>query len=155
METATFEHTRAFNHDASAGGPTADTADRPHVDPPFEARPAPSYTDSDWFERASVLNGVKVCVLSQNFRGGRITSVLSGVTIDLREAVLAPEGATLHVQSALSGVDVLVPAEWDVVCDVDAVCAGVHGDRPPHRMTQRGPRLCVKGAVVAGGLTVR
>jgi hypothetical protein len=116
---------------------------------------APVYTDEDSFERGATLSGLKLSVQSQRFRSGHITAVMSGVMLDLRDATLSPEGATISVQSALSGIDILVPASWDVVCDVDAVWGGVNGNRVPGRPALGGPRLTVKGMVVAGGLRVR
>jgi len=116
---------------------------------------APVYTDEDSFERGAALAGLKLSVQSQRFRGGHLTAVMSGVQLDLRDATLSPEGATISVQSALSGIDILVPPSWDVVCNVDSVWGGVNGTRVPDRPAFGGPRLTVKGMVVAGGLRVR
>lgn len=120
----------------------------------FEERSEPFVTDADSFEHGAAFDGLKIRVRSRQFRGGRVTAVLSGVTLDLRDALLSPEGATISVQSALSGIDILVPRDWDVVCDVDAVCGGIDGNRPSSS-AGRGPRLRVTGTVVAGGLCVR
>ena len=84
-----------------------------------------------------------------------LRTLLSGVTVDLRDALPSPEGATLSVQSALSGIDILVPRDWEVVCDVDAVCGGIDGNREPSSPGAERPRLRVTGMVVAGGLCVR
>lgn len=114
-------------------------------------------TDDDSFERGAALDDLDVRVRSRAFRGGNLTAVMCGVTVDLREAALGPDGATIHVQSALSGIDIIVPRDWDVDCDVGTVWAGVHGERfpPPSRDEKRGPRLRLTGMVVAGSLCVR
>ena len=112
-------------------------------------------TVEDGFERGAAMSGLWLHVRSQAFRSGRVTAVLSGVTIDLREAELASDGATIHVQSALSGLTILVPPEWHVVWDVDAICGGVGEQRRPQRSAETRPRLRVAGMVVAGGLSVR
>jgi predicted membrane protein len=107
------------------------------------------------FERGAAFQGLWLSVRSQELRTGRVTAALSGVTVDLREAVLSPEGATLYVQAALSGIDILVPPDCDVVCDIDAICSGV---RENWRVSGSGaprPRLRITGMVVAGGLSVR
>jgi cell wall-active antibiotic response 4TMS protein YvqF len=120
-----------------------------------DGRPHPIFTDDDSFERGAALEGLKLRVSSRCFKGGRITAVASGVTLDLREAILSPEGATIHVQSALSGIDIFVPREWDVVCDVKAVCGGIDAGRPPTGSAGQRPKLCIRGTVVVGGLCVR
>jgi len=121
----------------------------------FSKRPEPFWADDDTFVKGAALDGLKIRVRSQKFRQGRVTAVLSGVTVDLRDAALSPDGATIDVQSALSGIDILVPRDWDVVCDVDAICGGVDGGRLPPRSAEPRPRLRVTGMVVAGGLCVR
>ncbi len=112
-------------------------------------------TVGDGFERGAALHGLRIRVQAQAFRSGRVTAVLSGVTLDLRDAALAPEGATIHVQSALSGIDILVPPDWDITCDVDAICSGVGERRRAPKSAEPRPRLRIAGMVVAGGLSVR
>jgi predicted membrane protein len=120
-----------------------------------DTRPEPTYTDEDSFERGAALDELDIRVRSRSFRGARLTAVMSGVTVDLREAALGPDGATISVQSALSDLDILVPADWDVVCDVGTVFAGIAGRRFPPPTTERRPRLHLTGMVVAGGVCIR
>ena len=115
----------------------------------------PISTDQDSFQRGAALDDLNLRVRSQKFRGAMLTAVMSGVTVDLREAALSPDGATISVQSALSGIYVLVPREWHVVCDVEVVWGGVDGERFPPPANEQAPRLRLTGMVVAGGLCVR
>lgn len=114
-----------------------------------------TFTDEDSFERGAAMDDLNIRVRSRRFRGGSLTAVMSGVTVDLREAALSPDGATISVQSALSGIDILVPDDWNVVCDVGAIWGGVGGERFPPPASERGPSLRLTGMVVAGGLCVR
>lgn len=120
-----------------------------------DARPEPVSTDEDSFERGAALDELNIRVRSRKFRGGRLTAVMCGVTVDLREAALSPDGATISVQSALSDIDILVPSDWHVACDIDAVFGAAFGKRFPPPSSERGPRLRLTGMVVAGGLCVR
>jgi hypothetical protein len=112
-------------------------------------------TVDDGFERGAAFNGLWLCVRSQELRSGRVTAVCAGVTIDLRQAALSPEGATIHLQASLSGIDILVPPDWDVACEVDAICSGVSEHWRGPRSAEPRPRLRIAGMVVAGGLSVR
>ena len=120
-----------------------------------DTRPEPISTDEDSFERGAALDELNIHVRSRRFRGGTLTAVMCGVTVDLREAALSPDGATISVQSALSDIDILVPRDWDVAWDVDAVFGGTFGERFPAPSSGPGPRLRLTGMVVAGGLCVR
>lgn len=119
------------------------------------AWPSTITADEDSFEHGAALDDVTYRVRSRRFRGGSLTAVMCGVTVDLREAALSPEGATLAVQSAMSGIHILVPREWDVVSEVDVVWGGVEGARLLPRRREGAPRLRLTGMVVAGGLCVR
>ena len=120
-----------------------------------DLRLEPIYMHQDSLDYGAALDDLDIRVRSRQFRGGSLTAVMSGVTIDLREATLSPAGATLSVQSALSGIDILVPRHWHVVCEVNAVWGGVSSERFPPSESQPGPRLRLTGMVVAGGLCVR
>jgi predicted membrane protein len=112
-------------------------------------------TVEDGFEWGEALGGARISVQSDDFRSGRVTAVCAGITVDLREATLGPEGATIHVQTALSSIEILVPPAWEVVCDVGAIWSGV-GERRRQRLgSGQRPQLRIAGMVVAGGLSVR
>ena len=115
----------------------------------------PVTTHEDSFQQGAALDDLNLRVRSRQFRSATLTAVMSGVTLDLREAELCPEGATISVQSALSGIYVLVPRGWRVVCDVDVIWGGVDGQRMPPPEGAPSPRLRLTGMVVAGGLCVR
>lgn len=116
----------------------------------------PLCTDDDSFDRAAALDDLILRIQSRRFSGGTLTAVMSGVTVDLREAALSPEGATIRVQSALSGIHILVPRDWDVVCDVGLVWGELEGERFAAPLaSERKPHLRVTGMVVGGGLCVK
>jgi predicted membrane protein len=144
METQQFERTQRFA-----------TAEDWFDEDEFEELSEPFVTDEECFEQGAAFDGFRIEVRSRRFRSGRVTAVLSGVTVDLREAIPSPEGATLDVQSALSGITILVPKDWEVFCDVEAVCGGISEDRFSAAAATARPRLRVTGTVVAGGLSVR
>src|SRR4051812_50193839 len=50
-----------------------------------------------------------------NLRTGALELWYGGGVLDLRDATLAPEGATLNVKVVFGGGQVLVPATWRVV----------------------------------------
>ena len=87
------------------------------------------------------------------FRGGEVECWYGGGVIDLREAQLAPEGATLRVRAIFGGGQILVPASWKVVSRV-AGLGGVQDIRPSQGHAAIDPELVIEGTLVAGGFAV-
>ena len=58
---------------------------------------------------------------SKNFRGGRLECWYGGGVLDLRDATLAPEGATLQVRAVFGGGQIVVPNDWKVVSTVQGM----------------------------------
>src|SRR6478736_8767695 len=90
---------------------------------------------------------------SRNFRGGQLECWYGGGVLDLRDATLAPEGATLRVRAVFGGGQILVPAGWRVVTSVRGL-GGISDSRPPQGRAEDAPELTIEGMVVAGGFAV-
>ena len=90
---------------------------------------------------------------SRNFRGGRLECWYGGGVLDLRDAVLAPEGATLQVRAVFGGGQILVPAAWKVVSTVRGM-GGLQDIREAKGYAADAPELVIEGLLVAGGFAV-
>ena len=127
----------------------------PSRDDWFEEVPPPSFTDESFVEHDAVFGDAHLCVTAPEFRGAMLRAMVAGITLDLRGTRLVPEGATIELDAALSGVEILVPAEWNVITDVASVCAQVEADPARRAEPHPGPELHVVGTVAAGALYVR
>jgi len=90
---------------------------------------------------------------AQAFRGGALECWYGGGVLDLRDAVLAPEGATLSVHAIFGGGQILVPADWKVVTRVRGM-GGISDVRPTMTHEAIEPELIIEGMVFAGGFAV-
>jgi hypothetical protein len=90
---------------------------------------------------------------AQQLRGGRLECWYGGGMLDLRDAVLAPEGATLTVRAIFGGGQILVPSDWRVVSTVRGMGA-VSDARGAKGIAETGPTLTIEGIVIAGGFAV-
>jgi hypothetical protein len=77
------------------------------------------------------------------------------VTVDLRQARLDPEGATLAVTAAFGGVDVIVPRGWRVESKGTPIFGGFdnNADAPPEGTDA--PTLTVDMSVLFGGAEIK
>jgi hypothetical protein len=87
------------------------------------------------------------------FRGGALECWYGGGVLDLRDAVLAPEGATLRVRAVFGGGQILVPADWHVVIRVRGM-GGIGDTRPAKGYEAGAPELVIEGMAIAGGFAV-
>src|SRR5262249_33977667 len=98
----------------------------------------------------SVFGGQRVISQSKQFRGASLTAFFGGVTLDLRQAKPAPDGADVDVMTAFGGAQVLVPAGWLVLFS-GIPTFGCCEDRTSHRGDEAGPQLRIRGTAVFGG----
>jgi len=126
---------------------------RPPRRPPMEDRAS----GDDWLEATVTMAGRKDHVTSQAWRGGRATAVMGGVELDLRDAKPVPEGAVLHTMTVMGGVEVRVPAEWEVVVRGTPFLGGFDDKTEHHPGSEPGmrPRLEITGTAVLGGVEVK
>jgi len=90
---------------------------------------------------------------AQQFRGGSLDCWYGGGVLDLRDAVLAPEGATLRVRAIFGGGQVIAPADWKVMTSIRGM-GGISDARPPMGHEADAPELVIEGVVFAGGFAL-
>jgi hypothetical protein len=90
---------------------------------------------------------------SQAFRGGEVECWYGGGVIDLRDAQLAPEGATLRVRAIFGGGQIVVPPTWKVASRVTGL-GGIQDIRAAQGHAAIDPELLIEGTLVAGGFAV-
>ena len=90
---------------------------------------------------------------SKAFRGGELECWYGGGVLDLRDATLAPEGATLQVRAVFGGGQILVPADWKVVSTVRGA-GGLQDLREAKGYATDAPELVIEGVLIAGGFAV-
>ncbi len=119
--------------------------------------------DPDRVNATSTLGGITDRNVSRNFRGGRLTAFLGGVSVDLRQAEIVERPARIHVNAFLGGVEISVPHHWNVKKAIQPIAGGVDDRRPPVRHPAAAddgppdntPDLVITGSVLLGGLLIR
>lgn len=102
----------------------------------------------------AVFGGERVISESQQFRGASLTAFFGGVTLDLRPAKLAPEGADVDALTAFGGADIIVPTGWEVLVSGIPVF-GAFEDKTSHTATGAGPQLRIRGTALFGGVAAK
>lgn len=126
---------------------------------PDRRREAACSFDTSTLEHGEAVNiearfsGVKMQNDSRSFKGGRIMARFGGVELDLRQATIEGEEATIDLDVSFGGIDLKVPREWKVVTDVGTTMGSVEDKTLPPM--NPGPRLVLRGEAVFGGVEIR
>jgi hypothetical protein len=89
------------------------------------------------------------------FRGGKASAILGGLEIDLTQAKLKDNQATIELSAILGGIDVFVPREWKVIVDSSAILGGVDDKHRPASADTDQPTLYVKATAILGGIDIK
>ena len=112
----------------------------------------------DTSERAhafSIFSGSNVISHSRRFVGADITALFGGVTLDLTQATLAPEGGIVDVTVAFGGTNIIVPHGWEVVTNGLPIFGGFDNKTASEAVGEDAPHLLVRGTVLFGGVEIK
>lgn len=107
------------------------------------------------FEKNAIFGGGEHIVLEPNFTGGEVNAVFGGLTLDLRHTTLAEGVSRLEVNAVFGGVTIIVPRDWFVETQMDAVFGGFEDKRLIKEPINPQRKLVIKGACVFGGGELR
>jgi hypothetical protein len=107
----------------------------------------------DYIDIINIFSGGERQIVSENFSGGKITSIFGGSEIDLTQAKLAPGVSELEIACVFGGTTIIVPTDWNVKVEVVPVLGGFGDERKLNigRPIDTSRQLIIKGAVVFGG----
>ncbi len=108
---------------------------------------------SDDVELSSIFAPLDFTSSAQGFRGGSLSCLYGGGVLDLRDATLAPGGATLHVEALNGGAQILIPETWRLETKVIGL-GGVGDTRPAIDRPSDAPVLRLEGWAVFGGFGI-
>lgn len=111
----------------------------------------------EYIDYVHIFSGGERQIISDNFRGGKVTAVFGGSEIDLTKAKLAPGVSELEIACVFGGTTIIVPDDWNVKVDVTPVLGGFDDSRKLHpgRTIDTTRQLIIRGAVVFGGGEVK
>jgi predicted membrane protein len=106
--------------------------------------------DDNYF---AMMSGTESRNTSKDYKGGKVTAIMGGVDIDLRNAVIK-KNATLEVFALMGGVEVKVPRGWVVKSQAVVFLGGIE-NKADDVTKSDAPTLTLVGNVVMGGVEVK
>ena len=112
----------------------------------------------DYFDDFVIFGEREVYVDSQNFYGGKSSSVFGGAEYDLRQATLSQNGAVIDCLTVFGGCGFKVPPDWTVKNEVTAIFGAFtdkRGSSLNQVVTDPSKTLVIKGFAAFGGVEVK
>lgn len=109
---------------------------------------------SDVFQVVSVMDGRRWTSTAPALRSGSVITAMAGTELDLRRAVLDPQGARLTLTTVMGGVEVRVPSGWRVRVDAKAFMGANDLKRLAVDLPDDAPVLEIRGFTLMGGVTI-
>jgi len=92
---------------------------------------------------------------SSEFKNAEITALFGSSKLDLRNASVSQPPAYVQSTVMFGGVDIYVPADWDVRNNIVALFGGSSDKRKENPPEKENPDLIVTGTVLFGGLDIK
>ncbi len=109
-------------------------------------------SDIDMINDNHIFSGGEFHITSENFKGGRISTIMGGGKYNLRNAKLAPGIQIIEVSLIFGGIELNVPAEWDVKVEVSSIFGGFSNKNFSYtKANETTGQLIIRGTAIFGG----
>jgi predicted membrane protein len=112
----------------------------------------------DVFNATTVFGGIERRVTSHAFKGGRATCVFGGAELDLRDAIIDGDEATIEINCIFGGAEIRVPDTWNVHSMTMPVLGGfsdkTHISAALDRSGAKRKTLHITGTIIFGGVEI-
>jgi hypothetical protein len=113
------------------------------------------FSDADDFRIAAFWGGREFSSTATNLTSGWAVAVLAGISLDLRDATLGPEGASLALRATVGGIAVTVPETWRVIVESNITAGGIDvRTTDPAELPDDAPTLRISATAQSGGIAI-
>jgi predicted membrane protein len=109
------------------------------------------------FDSSLVMGGREDEIHSKEFENANISVIMGGLELDMRNADIKGEEATLNIRVIMGGVELWVPEHWEVMSRISPVMGGVENKVRRRVVSDESPvkRLIIDGNIVMGGVEIQ
>lgn len=128
--------------------------DRPGYKGPNWSQVKESAMTDDYLDSTAIFGASHKKIVTKNFRGGDITSIMGGTEIDFSQADINGV-VVLDVTQIMGGTKIIVPPHWEVRTQVTAIFAGFEDKRQQPAVVNPDKVLILDGTSIFGGIELR
>ena len=119
----------------------------------FFNRSDEQFITDDYFDISAFLGSAQHVYDQKDFKGGKVSGVLGGIEIDLRDAEMADDTATIYVSGFMAGIEIYVPHTWRVTVDGSSFMAAFENKTKTTGNCKK--ELIIKGSVFMAGVEIK
>ncbi len=113
-------------------------------------------TENGFVNTNTCFSGVKNIVLDPVFKGGQLKNCFGGTILDLRNTTIAEGETYIDIHCVFGGVELYMPHNWTLVCDVEPTFGGVEDKRFMNKgEIDTSRKLVLRGRLVFGGVVIK
>ncbi len=112
--------------------------------------------EDDFLDLSTVFTGYKRRIISQNFKGAKISTIFGGTVLDLTKAKVSPY-CVIECDTIFGGTELIIPSAWKVINQTSAMFGGVADERRKSAplSNEEEVKLTVKGFAMFGGIEIK
>ncbi|SDG63492.1 LiaF transmembrane domain-containing protein [Chitinophaga filiformis] len=115
----------------------------------------PNTTGEDYVNSSVIFSGENRVVVSKQFKGGKAVAIFGGADFNMIQADFQ-DRIEFDATCIFGGIELIVPANWDVRLEVQTIMGGVEDKRPVEMLTNSSDKIFViKGLCVFGGIEIK
>ncbi len=109
--------------------------------------------NADYIDYVNIFSGAERQLITDNFQGGRVTSIFGGGEVDLTRSSLAAGDNVIEITCIFGGTTIIVPESWNVIINVTPILGGFSDSRKLRGDVIRDNTrsLTIRGTVIFGG----
>jgi len=115
----------------------------------------PNTTGEDYVNSSVIFSGENRVVVSKQFKGGKAVAIFGGADFNMIQADFQ-DRVEFDATCIFGGIELIVPANWDVRLDIQTIMGGVEDKRPVEMLSNNSDKIFViKGICVFGGIEIK
>jgi len=109
---------------------------------------------AEYVRSFAVMSSSELRPVSRPFRGADLSAVMAGIKLDLTDARMEADSATIEIFAFWGGMEIFVPPDWTVTSKVGSLMGGFTDKRRP-TSTVPTKTLIITGFIVMSGVEVK
>jgi len=113
----------------------------------------------DFIKLFTILGGGEYAFDAKDLKGGSITAIMGGGSVDLRNAEMAADEMFIDACTLMGGFEIRVPNHWQVIIHGTPILGGISNETTTGisdtTQTRKSKRLIIKGMTIMGGIDIK